>query len=471
MAVRIRSDRGIAELVEATAEHPFRVIGKGWVAAACLAPGDELMAFDARSKLRVESASATGTAAEVFNVEVAQAHNYHIGLSGALVHNKSSLEGDEQGGTCDEVPAIRVAFELEQYDGFLQHIVHKLDIDHLQSTLPRDLRSYYVSDIRPDSYVLDFAASRGISMGTMSPAELVRASAFDQLPRITQAHLVIQATPKDPFKLQAGPIRLKPSASAEDIEAFSGMSGMKDGGALEVFNANDAPVYGTDGLLQSIDKYVRIYPRESGMSVEVLGHLMHAHFSDRLGKKMVWARCMNVLLPINILKTPGGHDILTQQLSGLSPIHEKGVTRVVDAYEGRATRVEVRTLAYYDNELSLRDNIAEIALSFSEEHRLYKHLRMTMGTSDAQVRKIFDSARKAVLMDDLHYLLRTKEMGLRIPHAMDAWPTSMGAIRQEIRRLAVPRLYGYSIPTVDDAVDPVRSRYDFMSDEVDPLRP
>jgi hypothetical protein len=471
VAVRIRTDRGFSESVKATANHPFCVAGKSWVAARSLAPGDELITTDDGSRLWVESASVTELAANVFNFEVFQAHNYHVGVTGALVHNRSDLEADQGSGLHDDVPDIRVAFELEQYDGLLQHIIHKLDVDHLQSTLPRDLRSYYVNDTRPNSYILEFAATMGISMGSMTTTDLVQATPFSQLPRITQAHLVIQAMSKEPFKLQAGPIRLKAGASADDIEAFRGMDGMKDGGALEVFNAEEAPVYGTDGLLPSIDKYVRIYPRESGMSVEVLGHLMHAHFSERYGKKMTWGRSLNVLLPLNILQKPGGDEVLEVHLSGLSPVHEKGLVRVVNAYQGKADRVEVRTLPYYDNRLSIRDNIGEIARSFLEEHRLYKHLRLTMAGRHAEVQKIFDSRRRTVLMDDLHYLLRTREMEMRIPHAMDAWPASMSAIRQEIRRLAVPRLYGYSVPTTDDAVNPTRSRRDFMNNENDPLRP
>lgn len=91
--VVISNGVGESRTITATVEHPFWVETKGWVAAQDLAPGDLLKQRTAGGgPLRVASVSGPHARADVFNFEVGDAHNYFVGSSGVLVHNKSEME-------------------------------------------------------------------------------------------------------------------------------------------------------------------------------------------------------------------------------------------------------------------------------------------------------------------------------------------------------------------------------------------
>ena len=72
--------------VEATPEHPFWVVGKGWKAAGQVAVGEELWTRDGRTVAvsKVEHRKGQFT---VFNFEVENAHTYFAGGQQVLVHN------------------------------------------------------------------------------------------------------------------------------------------------------------------------------------------------------------------------------------------------------------------------------------------------------------------------------------------------------------------------------------------------
>ena len=79
---------GVAEVLETTAEHPFWVVGRGWVAVADLMPGDRLL--DASGAvLAVDGLVATGRTDTVYNIEVEGYHTYFVGDLGVWVHNKA----------------------------------------------------------------------------------------------------------------------------------------------------------------------------------------------------------------------------------------------------------------------------------------------------------------------------------------------------------------------------------------------
>lgn len=88
--LEVRLESG--ETIFATAEHPFGVVGVGWVPADQLAPGDTLTtATGARS--RVASIAPSGRRESVFNLSVEGAHSFFVGESGVLVHNMSVIGG------------------------------------------------------------------------------------------------------------------------------------------------------------------------------------------------------------------------------------------------------------------------------------------------------------------------------------------------------------------------------------------
>lgn len=82
--LHIETSRGV---VDATTNHPFYVVGKGWVAAGDLAVGDSIQAISG------DAGVVTGLRLEkldqpipVYNLEVEDFHSYFVG-SGVLVHN------------------------------------------------------------------------------------------------------------------------------------------------------------------------------------------------------------------------------------------------------------------------------------------------------------------------------------------------------------------------------------------------
>jgi len=79
------------ETVQVTAEHPFFVLGKGWLRAGQLRKGDKLLPFDAENTVVVQSSGSIPGGITVYNFEVQDLHDYFITAEGSLVHNRSWL--------------------------------------------------------------------------------------------------------------------------------------------------------------------------------------------------------------------------------------------------------------------------------------------------------------------------------------------------------------------------------------------
>jgi hypothetical protein len=73
-----------------TAEHPFAVIGRGFVPAGRLTVGDPLLRANGREALVQAIEHRTG-AFEVFNLEVAGDHTYFVSDLELVVHNKAQM--------------------------------------------------------------------------------------------------------------------------------------------------------------------------------------------------------------------------------------------------------------------------------------------------------------------------------------------------------------------------------------------
>ncbi len=72
--------------IEATAEHPFYIKGKGWNPAGSLKVGQVLVLHNGTTVV-VEEVDSRVRQVRVFNFSVANAHNYFVGGDGVLVHN------------------------------------------------------------------------------------------------------------------------------------------------------------------------------------------------------------------------------------------------------------------------------------------------------------------------------------------------------------------------------------------------
>jgi hypothetical protein len=77
-----------SEIITCTSEHPFWVIGKGWMEAETLRP-DDLIITRQGTSISIKSVTSRDGVFTVYNLEVEGYHTYHVSRLGILVHNKS----------------------------------------------------------------------------------------------------------------------------------------------------------------------------------------------------------------------------------------------------------------------------------------------------------------------------------------------------------------------------------------------
>jgi RHS repeat-associated protein len=77
---------GSKETIGATHEHPFWVVEKGWLSAADLKPGDDLLSLNG-SALDVQSVTIDPKRHTTYNFTVDVTHTYFVGEHGVWVHN------------------------------------------------------------------------------------------------------------------------------------------------------------------------------------------------------------------------------------------------------------------------------------------------------------------------------------------------------------------------------------------------
>ncbi|MDE1461740.1 polymorphic toxin-type HINT domain-containing protein [Spartinivicinus poritis] len=83
----LKNTEGEEETIEVTDNHPFWVIGKGWVDSAKLESGMQIEAFKGKS-LEVVSLTEAGRTEDTYNLTVADFHTYYAGEQQAFVHNE-----------------------------------------------------------------------------------------------------------------------------------------------------------------------------------------------------------------------------------------------------------------------------------------------------------------------------------------------------------------------------------------------
>ncbi|HEY0710930.1 MAG TPA: polymorphic toxin-type HINT domain-containing protein [Polyangia bacterium] len=79
---------GREETFETTGAHPFFVEDRGWIEARELVPGRDLLVDLEGRPVRLVMAESRDEQVPVYNLEVADHHTYHVGLTGLWVHNQ-----------------------------------------------------------------------------------------------------------------------------------------------------------------------------------------------------------------------------------------------------------------------------------------------------------------------------------------------------------------------------------------------
>ena len=82
--------------ITASPDHPFWVVGRGWLPAGELQPGATLRTKDG-GVVTVDSVNKRHGSFTVYNIEVANQHNYYVSSLGVLVHNQNCSGGGSGG--------------------------------------------------------------------------------------------------------------------------------------------------------------------------------------------------------------------------------------------------------------------------------------------------------------------------------------------------------------------------------------
>ena len=90
--IHLTTDKG---KIDTTSNHPFYVVGKGWVAAGDLEVGDQIYALDgSTATVLIWEYEELEEPLTVYNFEVEDYHSYFVGGFGVLVHNSYDAAGE-----------------------------------------------------------------------------------------------------------------------------------------------------------------------------------------------------------------------------------------------------------------------------------------------------------------------------------------------------------------------------------------
>jgi len=121
--IKITLDSG--ESIEATAEHPFYIKGKGWNPASSLKVGQALQLHNGTTVVITEIDTSVRLE-KVYNLTVANTHNYFVGVDGVLVHNgKKKCSKKSQKERATDIPSWAEGLKPEQgesVENFLERI-------------------------------------------------------------------------------------------------------------------------------------------------------------------------------------------------------------------------------------------------------------------------------------------------------------------------------------------------------------
>jgi RHS repeat-associated protein len=91
-AVALRDAKGTLQTLDATADHAWKVLGKGWVETRALSSGDKIDTASG-APLVVASVKPTGRTVPTYNLEVADWHTFLVGKDRAVAHNTCPIRG------------------------------------------------------------------------------------------------------------------------------------------------------------------------------------------------------------------------------------------------------------------------------------------------------------------------------------------------------------------------------------------
>jgi RHS repeat-associated protein len=87
LVLTLATAEGQAASITTTSEHPFYVMGKGFLPAKQVEGGDRIVHIDPDTPATVVETDSTPLALVAYNIEVAEFHTYFVGNSRAWVHN------------------------------------------------------------------------------------------------------------------------------------------------------------------------------------------------------------------------------------------------------------------------------------------------------------------------------------------------------------------------------------------------
>jgi len=111
--ITLRSSTGIEQTLHTTAEHPVYVLGKGWINAAKLAPGDQLQEPDgSTSTILASHWTRHRQGIPVYNFRVHDSHTYFVREQASTaepvwVHNECGASGRQLSLFDEEAVAVR----------------------------------------------------------------------------------------------------------------------------------------------------------------------------------------------------------------------------------------------------------------------------------------------------------------------------------------------------------------------------
>ena len=113
--------------IDTTTNHPFYVIGRGWVAAGDLVEGDEIYLLDGTTAYVTDSKlERLAEPKKVYNLEVADFNTYFVGNEAVLVHNTCSEHSkklrDNLASDCRPVGQGEAAAHIVASGGYLSNI-------------------------------------------------------------------------------------------------------------------------------------------------------------------------------------------------------------------------------------------------------------------------------------------------------------------------------------------------------------
>jgi Flp pilus assembly pilin Flp len=95
----VRDPHGAEQRVELTAEHRLFARGRGWVEAAELEPGRDVLEDKEHNPLLLVGAESVPRETTVFNLEIAELHTYFVGAEAIWAHNDCNSQPASGGGS------------------------------------------------------------------------------------------------------------------------------------------------------------------------------------------------------------------------------------------------------------------------------------------------------------------------------------------------------------------------------------